>query len=295
MKNPLSPDISVFVEVADRNSFAAVADQMGYSSSGISRMISRLEDSLGAKLFYRSTRRLSLTPEGEVFLAYAREILSTLEAAEADVSKTLGRPRGHVRVNCGTALAHYKLAQILPAFLEEYPDISLDLSVNDRRIDPISEQIDITLRVGSLEDSDLVAIRLGTVKRVIAASPDYLAEHGTPRHPDELIHHNCLLLTGFPGQAVWPMKPGRKPAGIAVTGSFSSDSAEALLKAAVSGAGIIRLGDFLGEEALASGQLVPVLADWQDETQQPITALVLPGRHTIPRIRALLDFLKQKL
>lgn len=295
MKQSLSPEIAIFVRTLELGTFAAVAAETGFSSSGISRMISRLEDSLGAKLLHRSTRRLTLTPEGETFAGHARTILTAMEAAEAEVSQTMGRPRGHLRVNSGTAFANHKLAPILPRLLQDYPDLSVDLSVTDRRIDPLADQTDVTIRVGPLADSDLVAIRLGTVRRVIAASPDYLAARGTPKTAQDLLEHDCLLLAGFPRQALWPMVEEGRRVDIAVKGSFTADSAETLLHAAIAGAGIIRLGDFLGTEALAAGQLLPLLGECHDDDPQPISALVSPGRLAIPRVRVFVDFLKHRL
>lgn len=292
MKQSIAPDISIFVRVIEQGSFAAVADETGYTSSGVSRMISRLEDSLGVKLLHRSTRRLSLTPEGESFLPYARDILATLETAAVDLSKTSGRPRGHLRVNSGTAFAHHKLAPILPILLARYPELTVEVSVSDRRIDPISEQVDIAIRVGRLADSDLVGIKLGTVRRIIAASPQYIEANGRPARPRDLTDHNCLLLSGFPKQAHWPFFDGASRTDVKVGGSVSSDSAETLLHAAIAGAGIIRLGDFLGTEALATGQLVPLLEECHDDDPQTITALVSPDRQSIPRVRAFMDFLK---
>lgn len=292
MKQILVPDIAIFVRVLELGTFAAVAEESGLTSSGVSRVISRLEDRLRVKLLHRSTRRLVLTPEGETFLGYARDMLSLAEAAEADVSRTHGRPRGHLRINCGTAFASHKLSPILPRLIERYPEITLDLSVSDRRIDPIAEQIDVTIRVGPLIDSDLIAIRIGTVERIIAASPGYLAARGTPETAQDLEQHNCLLLRGFSRQALWPIYQDGNSVEVAVTGSVTSDSADSLLRMAIASAGIIRLGDFLGEEALAAGQLIPLLEDRHDPDPQPITALVTPGRQYIPRVRAFIEFLK---
>ncbi len=295
MKQLLVPDIAVFVRILQLGTFAAVAEETGLTSSGVSRIISRLEDRLRVKLLHRSTRRLALTAEGETFLGYAREMLSIAEAAEADVSRTYGRPRGHLRINSGTAFASHKLSPILPRLLERYPDITVDLSVSDRRIDPIAEQVDVTIRVGPLTDSDLIAIRLGTVKRVIAASPGYLAERGTPETAQDLQGHNCLLLKGFAHQAIWPMYQDDHRIDMKVSGSLTSDSADSLLQMAIAGAGIIRLGDFLGEAAIAAGHLVPLLDGCHEPDQQPITALIVPGRQQIPRVRAFIEFLKAEL
>ncbi len=291
--HPMS-DIAFFVRTIDLGTFAAVGAEAGLTASGVSRVVTRLERRLGAKLLHRTTRRLVLTQEGETFLAHARGILAAVEVAEADIASILGRPRGHIRVNTGTAFARHKLARLLPQFTNQYPDITVDLSVNDQRIDPITDQIDITIRVGPLADSALIGVRLGEVRRIIAANPQYLKRHGIPRQAADLMRHNCLLLSGFSRLAQWPMFEGGKPVMIAVKGSVSSDSADVLLDLALAGAGLVRLGDFLGEAALAEGRLVPLLAQCHDPDPQPITALILPGRQLIPRVRVFVDFLKSQ-
>lgn len=292
MKSSLAPEIATFVRVIELGTFAAVADEADVTSSGVSRMISRLEDHLGVSLLHRTTRRLTLTAEGEVFLKAAQEMLVTLDQAEAAVSQSLVNPRGHIRVNCGTAFAHHILAHSLAGWRQAYPEISLELSVTDRRIDPIAERFDVTVRVGALENSDILARRIGTVARIIAASPDYLKRHGRPKVPDDLLHHNCLLLTGFRHQATWPFNDRGRRREIRVNGDLQSDSAETLLHAALSGCGVVRLGDFLGRRALATGKLVALLEDVHLADSQPITALIAPGRQSIPRVRVFVDFLK---
>lgn len=292
MQTSLVPDIAIFIRTLELGTFAAVATETGFTSSGISRIISRLEDRLNVKLLYRSTRRLALTPEGEIFLDHAKNIKALAEAAVMDVSRSPGHPRGHLRVNCGTAFARHKLASLVPKFLHQYPQVTIDISVSDARIDPVTEQADVMIQVGPLVDSDLVAIRLGTVKRIIAASPSYLADLGTPQTIQDLRQHQCLLLKGFPKQARWPMLEDGNRSIVQVSGSVTSDSADMLLHLAIEGAGIIRLGDFLGEKALASGELVSILLDNHDPERQAITALVLPGRQNIPRIRVFVDMLK---
>ncbi|SMP09803.1 LysR family transcriptional regulator [Shimia sagamensis] len=288
----LAPEIAAFIRVVERGTFVSVATDTGYTSSGISRMITRLEENLGTKLFFRSTRRLSLTPEGEAFLPRARSILETIEIASAEFSDASANPHGHIRLNCGSAFANHKLAPQLTKFSELYPHISLDISVTDQRVDPVSDQADVTVRVGDLDDSSLIAIPMGTVSRVIAASPGYLAQYGEPQTAQDLRNHNCLLLNGFPHQAAWPFHENGQAMRVQVKGRLTSDNVETLLHAAVSGAGIIRLGDFLGASSLASGQLVPILTKVHDTTEQPLTALIQPGRQLVSRVRALLEFLK---
>lgn len=294
MRSSLIPEIRAFVRVVELGSFAAAAEEVGFTPSGVSRMISRVEDRLGTVLFHRSTRKLTLTSEGDAFLRFARDFVDLEAATEAELSKVLDAPRGHLSVNCGTAFARHVLTPILPKFMETYPDITIDVSVNDHRIDPVSEQVDVTIRVGELDNSDLITVRLGTVRRVIAASPSYLKRKGVPKSPEELHQHSCLLLTGFSRQAIWPMIEDGKKKDIKVSGPISSDSADVLLHMAIEGAGIIRFGDFLGAEALQAGRLRELFSGEHDDDPKPLTALVLPNRHHVPRVRAFLDFLKEE-
>ncbi|WP_186400523.1 LysR family transcriptional regulator [Stappia sp. P2PMeth1] len=290
----LAPEVILLLRLADLGTLAAVAEETGMTPSGVSRMVSRLEKRTGIKLVHRSTRRLAFTPEGAVFIGYARRMLALAQAAEVDLSHRHGEVRGHLRVNCGTAFARHRLAPLLPAFLRRHPAVTVGVSVSDHRIDPFEEQIDVTIRVGLLDDSELIAARLGTVRRVIAASPAYLERRGTPTTAQDLASHDCLLLTGFPGQAYWPMIEQGAVVRTPVRGSVTADSADTLLQMAIEGVGIIRLGDFLGRKALAEGQLVELFQGQHDADPKPISALMLPGRQAIPRVRAFVDFLKER-
>ncbi|OOG46588.1 LysR family transcriptional regulator [Polaromonas sp. A23] len=288
-------DIGLFVRTVDLGTFVAAGLEAGLSASAVARIVSRLERRLGAKLLHRSTRRLVLTQEGETYLVHARAIVAAVEEAEAQVRLGHGRPRGLVRVNAGTAFAKHKLVRLLPQFQAQYPEISIELTVSDQRIDPVLDQIDVTIRVGPLQDSELVLLRLGTVSRIIAASPDYLARKGIPLQPRDLLDHNCLQLSGFARLAQWPMLENGKRVMLPVEGSIACDSADLLLDLALAGVGIVRLGDFLGEQALAEGRLVPLLSECHDRDPTPLSALILPGRQNIPRVRAFIDFLKAAL
>ena len=289
--NP-TDDIAVFVRTIDLGTFAAAGIEAGLSASAVGRIVTRLEARLGVKLLARTTRRLSLTQEGETYLSHARAIIAAVEVAAAEVGRSRSRPRGLVRINTGGAFARLRLVGWLPAFQAQYPDITLDLTVSDQRGDPTFDQTDITIRVGPLADSGLVLVPLGKVSRIIAASPDYLARHGTPQQPRDLLAHNCLLLSGFARLAQWPMFEGSKRILLPVKGNVTCDSADVVLDMALAGIGIARFGDFLAERAIAEGQLVPLLTNCHDTDPTPISALVLPSRQNIPRVRALLDFLK---
>lgn len=285
-------EIAVFVRTVDLGTFAAVGHESERTASAVARIVSRLEHRLGVKLLHRTTRRLVLTQEGEVYLRHARAIVTAIEVAEAEVSAGAGQPRGLIRVNAGTAFCKHRLVGALPGFLAQYPEISIDLSVSDQRIDPITDQTDVTLRVGPLQDSELILQRLGTVHRVIVASPDYLARHGVPQLPADLLQHNCLLLSGFTRLAQWPLFESGKRVMVPVKGSITCDSADVLLDLALAGVGIVRLGDFLGERAIAQGRLIPLLTDCHDTDPTAISALILPGRQHVPRVRVFMSFLR---
>ncbi len=287
--------LTVFVNTVDLGSFAAAGLAGGITASAAARIVTRLEAQLGVRLLARTTRRLVLTQEGEAYLPHARAALAALAAGAAEVAARQGRVQGLIRVNTGTAFARYRLARLLPGFHARYPGVELDLTVTDRRIDPEAGQIDVTVRVGPLADSALVLKPLGTVRRVMAASPVYLARRGTPRVPLDLLQHNCLLLKGFERLAQWPMVQDGRRLPVPVSGSVRADNADLLLDLAVAGMGIVWLGDFLGEQALAAGQLVPVLAGQYDDDPQPLSALILPGRQHVARVRAFVDFLAETL
>jgi DNA-binding transcriptional LysR family regulator len=288
---PSSDDLNAFVHVIDSGSFAAAAIELGLTASGMSRTISRLEDRLGVRLLQRTTRRLALTSEGETLLQRAREILAAIAAAEEEVTAGRARPRGLVRLNTGTAFAKHRLAPVLPLFREMYPEIQLELQINDRRVDVIGEQVDIAMRTGPPGDESLIGRKIGEMQRIICASPGYIAQHGRPEMPEDLLQHNCLLLTGFARLAEWPMSIQGQRRLMHVRGSVTCDSADLLLDMALAGVGIVRFGDFLAEQSIAEGKLMPLLEKWHITEPQPLTALMPPGRQSLPRVRAVVDFL----
>jgi DNA-binding transcriptional LysR family regulator len=290
-KTAASDEIAIFIRVVERGGFAAASEESGLTPSGVSKAITRLEDRLGVKLLQRTTRRLMMTAEGELLLARGREILAAIEATEAEIMAARGKPRGTIRVNMGTAYAKHKLAPVLPAFRARYPEIDLNISVADRRVDVIGEQLDVAIRTGPLTDSSLVARRLGEAKRVIAASPAYLARFGEPKRPSDLKHHVCLSVTGFARLSEWPLKTDGRVTPFSVKPAVTCDNADILAEMALAGMGIVRLGSFVIDDALADGRLKPLLVDYHVSETVPITALMPPGRQHLPRVRAFVDFL----
>ena len=286
-----SDEIGIFVRVVERGGFAAAAEETGLTPSGVSKAVTRLEDRLGVKLLQRTTRRLMMTAEGEMLLARGREILAAIEATEAEVMAARGKPKGSIRVSMGTAYAKHRLAPVLPEFRERYPEIDLNVSVADRRVDVIGEQLDVAIRTGALADSSLIARQLGQSRRVIAASPAYLARHGEPKKASDLADHACLLITGFARLSEWPLKVDGKVTPVSVKPAVMCDNADILAEMTLAGLGIVRLASFVIEDAIADGRLKPLLVDCHVSEPVPITALMPPGRQNLPRVRAFIDFL----
>lgn len=286
--------MAVFKLVAERGSFAAAADDAGLSPSAVSKLIARLEQRLGARLVNRTTRRLALTAEGEVFLDRSRKILDAIEAAESEIAAGRLSPRGHLRVHSFPSFAVDKLAPALPDFLARYPRISFDFLVTNRLVDVIRDNVDVAFRVGPLSDSTLVARKIVDLTQVVCASPRYLAEHGRPTKPSDLAQHVCLTLSHAPASASWSFLVSGEAVQVHVGGPIAADSADMLVKLAVAGAGIVRLGDIIVASAIQQGLLVPVLQGFEVPRGFPFWALMPPGRQRAPKVRVFLEFLVER-
>lgn len=286
-----SDDMAAFLRIVEKGGFAAAARGSPLTPSALSKLIQRLEARLGVRLLTRTTRRIALTPEGETYAARARDILAMIEATETEVTAGRGRPRGPLRVNTGTAYARHRLIPLLPAFCAEYPDITIDLTVTDRRVDLVAEGADVLLRTGPLDDSTLIARRISTGGRVICAAPAYLERRGTPQTPQDLLAHDCIMLHGQARFTLWPFRDGEGLAALTVPWRLATDSAEALRDMALAGLGIIRISEFVVREDIAAGRLRALLAAQHASEEIPVWAITAPGRHRMPRIRAFVDFL----
>lgn len=288
-----SSDLRVFVRVMDRGNFSLAASDLGRTPSAVSKLISRLEDRLGVRLLERSTRRLALTPEGETFLARARRIVADIEEAEAEVARVRGAPRGKLRINSGTAFGLHQLAPALADFLARYPEIDIDLSITDRLVDLIEEQSDIAVRSGHIPEGPFVQRKLADLQRVICAAPAYLAARGTPRTAADLKGHDCIVVAG-PGLNRWPFKTRGGIDVVDVRPRVTTDDAEAALRLAIAGAGIIRLSDVIVGGPLRNGELVALLTDVHHVEPFPLAAIFPSGRHRLPRVAVFLEFLQER-
>jgi DNA-binding transcriptional LysR family regulator len=287
--------MAIFERVAERGSFAGAAEDVSLSPSAVAKLITRLELRLGVRLINRTTRRLALTAEGEIYLDRVREILGTIEAAESEIASARASPRGHLRVHTFPVIAAHHLAPALPDFLARHPHITFDFMVTNRSVDLVGENLDVSLRMGPLEDSALVACKIVDLSRVVCASPAYLARHGRPVEPADLVGHACLTLSRNPGSASWPFRINGKLTRIDVKGPVSADSADMLLQLAIGGAGILRLSEHVVARSIHEGLLQPLLQDAQDPETYPLFALLPPGRHQAPKVRVFIDFLIERL
>lgn len=290
----LPTDMSAFVRAVEKGGFSSAARDLGLTPSAVSKLVTRMEDRLGVRLLNRTTRRLSLTPEGEAFFHRTQRILADIEEAENEVSRFRERPQGRLRVNVGHAFGAHALVPALPEFLARYPDIEVEITMTDRLVDLVEEGADVGIRSGHLADSSLVARRICDHERVICASPDYLARHGTPRNPAQLANHECLVIANVPALRRWPFNTANGVQSIEVGGRVTANNADTLLQLGLMGTGIIRLLDVIVGEHVAAGRLVPVLAEVHHVEALPLHAVYPHGRHRSPRVAALVDFLVEK-
>ena len=286
--------LPIFVRTVREGSFSAAARVLDLTPSAVSKQIGRLEDRLEVRLFNRTTRRLSLTEEGAAFYERASRILADLEDAAAAVSSLRAAPRGRLRVTMPTAFGVLHLLPAIPDFLAQYPELVLDIDLNDRFVNMIEEGFDIALRVGELQDSSLIGRRLAANRRVLAAAPDYLARHGSPGQPGELTDHNCLVYTYRARRHDWHLvnEAGAETV-ITVGGSLETNNPMMLRAAALSGIGIVLLPLWIIGPDLKAGRLAPVLPchHWPDSA---IHAVYPPGRHLSAKVRCFLDFLVEQ-
>ena len=286
-------DLRVFVRVLDRGNFTLAANDLGITPSAVSKLVSRLEDRLGVRLLERSTRRLALTPEGETFLARARRIVADIEEAEAEVARVRGAPRGKLRINSGTAFGLHQLAPALADFLARYPEIDVELSITDRLVDLIEEQSDIAVRSGHIPEGPFIQRKVADLQRVICAAPAYLARRGTPKVAADLKGHDCIVVAGA-GLNRWPFKSRNGIDVVEVRPRVTTDDAEAALRLAIEGAGIIRLSDVIVGGPLRDGELVALLTDLHHVEPFPLSAIYPAGRNRLPRVAVFLDFIQER-
>lgn len=283
--------ISSFVEVAQRGSMSAAARAEGVAPAMIGRRIDALEQRLGVKLLQRSTRVLALTQEGQVFLEDCQRILMELQTAEDAISERSLQAKGHLSLSAPAGFGRQHVAPLLPAFLAQHRDLSINLSLNDRVIDLIADGVDVAIRIAALQDSNLVGVKLADNHRVVVAAPAYLARFGTPQTPADLAQHNCLSFSHDASQRGWTFKVDGKLQTVKVNGNLVCNDGAVLHDWALAGQGLAWRSIWEVAEALRQGKLVSVLESFQAPGND-IYAVYAQRRHQPLRIRVLLEYLK---
>ncbi|MFW5329687.1 LysR family transcriptional regulator [Hydrogenophaga sp. ZJX-1] len=280
----------VFVQVAETRSFVGAGRLLGVSASAVGKSVARLEEKLGVRLFHRSTRSVTLTAEGMLFLERSRRILAEIEAAELELTQASGAPRGRLRVSL--PLVSSLVLPVLGEFMREYPEVELNLDFTDRLVDVIEEGFDVVVRTGDPTDSRLTARKLGSFQSMLVASPDYLARRGTPKVPADLLNHVCLHYR-FPNSGkleTWELRHHAGAPELQLPTSMICNNIETRVCFALQGLGIAYLPDFSVRELLADGRLQPILNDHVERTGV-FHALWPASKHPSPKVRALVDFL----
>lgn len=280
-----------FVRVADLHSFTGAADALGLSRAVVSAHVAELERHLRCQLFQRTTRRVGLTADGAEYLSRCQRILADLAAADEALQRTRISPAGRLRVDVPVMFGRALLIPALPKFTARYPELELEVQLNDRRVDVIAEELDVVVRVGTVREPHLIARRVVTTRLLTFASPEYLREHGAPADPEELGRHRLIgaLTPGKRRAFKWQFQRGAIRRALAPKYNVAFNSVEALLMAAVRGAGIAQAMDLVAAEALAAGRLEVVLREWS-APGAPISVVCRSALRDSPKIRVFADF-----
>jgi DNA-binding transcriptional LysR family regulator len=286
--------MSTFLAVVETGSLSAAARRLNSPLATVSRKVSDLESHLRTKLFNRSSRKLVLTDAGSSYVAACKRILADVGEAERAASGEYAAPTGELIVTASVGLGRICLIPILADFLKAYPDIEVNLLLNDRVVSLFQEQIDVGLRVGALPDSSMMAIRVGAVRRVLCASPAYLAAHGTPRTPDELAGHDCIRYPVFESPDIWTFVIDKTNVAVPVRARLVVGTAEAACDAACAGIGIAGTVSYHIQAALERGELTTLLDEFQP-APKPVHLVYTANRFLPIKVRAFLDFAAPRL
>lgn len=287
-------EMRVFAQVVDSGSFVAAADALNLSKPAVSRYVSELEQRLGVRVLHRTTRKLSLTPEGEVFLTRCRDILASIEASEAEISTRSENASGLLRVSVPVSFGIRHLAPLWSEFLERHPRVTLDVQLADRIIDLVDQGLDLAVRIARLPDSSLVSRKLASTRLVLCASAKYLKRRGVPQHPQDLMQHDLIGYSLLTVGDQWQFSGPEGAVSVKIQPLLWSNNGDTCIAAAVRGLGIQLQPTFLVAQELAAGQLVEVLPDYR-AAELGIYAVYPSRKFVLPKVRALIEFLSLKL
>jgi DNA-binding transcriptional LysR family regulator len=285
--------MNAFARVVAAGSYAEAARRMGLTRSAVSKAVTELEQLLGVRLLDRTTRRVTPTEAGRVYYEGITGILADVESTESAVSRLHDEPKGLLKINAPMSFGTLYLGPAIAEFMVAYADLRIELILNDRFIDPIEEGVDVTVRIGALPDSSLIARRLAPARRVLAASPAYLEKHGTPSTPDDLIHHRALSFGHSQAAQRFELTQGGETLSVPVTSCLCSNNGDVLRAAALNGNGIVLLPTFLIGPDIAAKKLAVVLPDYEP-TGLGIYAVYAPNRYLAAKTRVFIDFLAER-
>ena len=285
--------IEVLVEVVRSGSFVGASEVLGMSKAAVSRHVSELEARLGMRLLQRTTRRLALTEAGQIFHARSKDILDSVSESEDEISTQTGTASGQLRISAPVTFGVRHLAPLWGEFRRRHPKVTLDITLADRVVDLIEEGYDLAIRIGRLSSSTLVSRRLAITRMVLCAAPDYLAAHGTPRHPHELAGHEILAYSYWSDKDEWRFDGPEGAVSVRTQPCLSSNSGDTCRAAALAGQGVILQPSFLVDTDLAAGTLVELMPEYR-AVELGIYAVYPTRKHVPAKVRALLDFLGER-
>jgi DNA-binding transcriptional LysR family regulator len=286
-------NMAMFVRVVDTGSFAAAAAEAGVSATMAGKHVRNIELRLGARLLHRTTRRQQLTDVGRLYYERCKQVLADIELAESSASELQATPRGVLRMTAPLTFGSRKLVPALTEYLEKHPEVSIELALDNRAYDLVNEGFELGLRIGGIGDDRLVARPLQPFRMLLAATPRYLARHGTPRTPEDLSAHNCISLSTWSPRDCWRLVGPTGDIEVAVKGSFTANNGEALRVAALADAGIVLQPEVLLGEDLQAGRLVHVLPDWGSRPM-PMHLLYAQDRRPTAKLRSVIEFLVER-
>lgn len=289
-----SGEMEAFVAAIREGSFSSAGRVLGLTPSAVSRIVARIEARLGVRLIVRTTRSMTLTPEGEAYHLAAQRILADMAETEDAIAEQAA-PRGRLRVSAALAHGRLSIVPLLEEFVRLYPGILVDISLGDTLVDIAGGRADMAIRFGPLPDSLLTARKLGENGRTIVASPDYLARMGTPQIPEDLLDHNCLNFNFRRAEPVWPFRRDGRDYALGVKGNIEANNGETLVQLARQGVGIARVGSFHVVDDIAAGRLVALLERYNPGDREDIHAVFVGGTNTPARVRVFVDFLAERL
>lgn len=286
--------LKTFATIAALGSFARASDKLGISRGIASKRVSGLETDLGVKLINRTTRTLSLTEAGRKLHVMADTLFGLLDATEQDIRAAAASPKGLLRINAPMSFGVRHLGKIIDGFLKKYPDVEIEIALDDRVVNIVEEGFDIAIRIRRLEDSSLTARYLAPARMVLCAAPAYLENHGEPTHPSELESRSCLVYDYLARYGVWSFERDGQQHDVRVSGRLRGNNGDLLLQAAIEGLGFVLAPTFIAHEALRTGALKPVLPDWR-AAEPAFFAVMPPGRVDVLKVRAFVDHLAKSL